>query len=217
MSTYLETIEKLHPDIVHHFLTTGESKGIPTEVQEFLKQIQWAAEIYEYERNITRAARKLQIRVLATQGINLDQRTCKARFYSAIAYFNVDNNVSVKVWASDYADKYEDLAKLAIASDELRTAKACLDAAKECKMQASEAADKESNWAPVFLISTDISPEQLGFKKRSLKEIAKKHNDGFYLKLIDNLPTDDEEKIRLKRDANIEDAEIIEETPEYDD
>lgn len=82
-------------------------------------------------------------------------------------------------------------------------------------MQASEAADKESNWAPVFLISTDISPEQLGFKKRSLKEIAKKHNDGFYLKLIDNLPTDDEEKIRLKRDANIEDAEIIEETPEY--
>ena len=130
MSTYLETIEKLHPDIVHHFLTTGESKGIPPEVQEFLKQIQWAAEIYEYERNITRAARKLQIRVLATQGINLDQRTCKARFYSAIAYFNVDNNVSVKVWASDYADKYEDLAKLAIASDELRTAKACLDAAK---------------------------------------------------------------------------------------
>lgn len=57
--TYLETIEKLHPDIVHHFLITGESKGIPPEVQEFLKQIQWAAEIYEYERNITRAARKL--------------------------------------------------------------------------------------------------------------------------------------------------------------
>ena len=49
---YLETIEKLHPDIVHHFLQTGECKGIPEEIQLFLKQMQWAAEIYEYERNI---------------------------------------------------------------------------------------------------------------------------------------------------------------------
>lgn len=64
---YLETIEKLHPDIVHHFLQTGECKGIPVEVQLFLKQIQWAAEIYEYERNITRAARLLRSRIMALQ------------------------------------------------------------------------------------------------------------------------------------------------------
>ena len=57
---YLETIEKLHPDIVHHFLQTGECKGIPEENQLFLKQMQWAAEIYEYERNISRAARLLR-------------------------------------------------------------------------------------------------------------------------------------------------------------
>ena len=46
---YLEIIEKLHPDIIHHFLSTGECQGIPVEVQRFLKQMQWAAEIYEYE------------------------------------------------------------------------------------------------------------------------------------------------------------------------
>ena len=26
---YLEIIEKLHPDIIHHFLSTGECQGIP--------------------------------------------------------------------------------------------------------------------------------------------------------------------------------------------
>lgn len=211
---YLENIEKLHPDIVHHFLQTGESKGIPEEVQAFLKQMQWAAEVYEYERNISRAARQLHSRIIVQQSIDVDIRTCKARIYSAISYFNMDNNVATKVWETDFANKYEDLAKLAIASDEIKTAKSCMDAAHECRIRASEAADKENNWAPVFLISNDITLEQIGLKKRSLKEIARKNNDGYYINLIDNLPVEQEEKQRLLRDANIEDAEIIEETPD---
>lgn len=211
---YLETIEKLHPDIVHHFLQTGECKGIPEEVQSFLRQIQWAAEIYEYERNISRAARQLRSRILALQQKDVDIRTCKARFYSAISYFNIDNNVATKVWETDYANKYEDLAKLAIASDEYKTAKSCLDAAHECRLRASEAADKENASGPVFLISNEITPELMGFTKRNLKEIAQKHNQGFYINLIDNLPVEKEDKQRLLRDADIVDAEIIEETPE---
>jgi hypothetical protein len=209
---YLETIENLHPDVIHHFLQTGESKGIPDEVQLFLKQIQWAAELYEYERNINRCAKSLHARIIALQGKDVDLRTCKARIYSAITYFNIDNNVATKVWETDFADKYEDLAKLAVSMDEYKTAKACLDAAHECRLRASEAAEKENNWAPVFLISGDISLQQLGFSKRSLKEIARKNNDGYYINLIDSLPVEEDEKQRLLRDANIQEAEIIEET-----
>lgn len=84
---YLEIIEKLHPDIIHHFLSTGECQGIPVEVQRFLKQMQWAAEIYEYERNITRAAGMLRNRIKAQQGLDVDVRTCKSRIYSAIQLF----------------------------------------------------------------------------------------------------------------------------------
>ena len=208
---YLEIIEKLHPDIINNFLQTGVSKGISPEIQIFLKQMQWAAEIYEYERNITRAASLLHTRILALQKLNVDVRTCKARIYSAIAYFNIDNNVSIKVWETDYANKYEDLAKVAIAADEFKTAKACLDAAHDCRIRASEAAEKDGSWAPVFLISKEITPELLGFSKRSLKEIAKKNNEGFYINLIDSLPIEKDEKKRLLKDANIEDAEIIEE------
>ena len=44
----------------------------------------------------------------------------------------------------------------------------------------------------------------------SLKEIAAKHNRGFYLNLIDNLPIESQEKKRLLRDADIEEAEYEE-------
>ena len=213
--THIERLEHLHPDIIQHFLTTGESKGIPEEIQLFLKQMQWGAEIYEYERNITRAARKLRSRIQALQDLDVDIRTCKARIYSAMTYFNMDNNVAVKVWETDFANKYEDLAKLAIDADEYKTAKACFDAAHECRVRASEAALKENAWAPVFLISNDITIEQLGFQKKNLKSIAKKSNEGYYINLIENLPIEKEEKQRLLRDANIEDVDIIEET--FDD
>lgn len=214
---YLETLDKLHPDIVHHFLQTGESKGIPEEVQLFLKQIQYAAEIYEYERNISRAAKKLRIRILTEQQVDVPVRTCKSRIYAALNYFNIDNNVAVKVWENDFADKYQDLARLAISNDDLRTAKACYDAARDCRIAASEAAARESDWAPVFIISPEITAEQMGFAKESLKEIAKKNNEGFYLNLIDSLPVDKKEKKRLLADADIEDAELIEEESDYDE
>lgn len=214
---YLETLDKLHPDIVHHYLQTGESKGIPEEVQLFLKQIQYAAEIYEYERNISRAATKLRIRILTEQKIDVPVRTCKSRIYSALNYFNIDNNVAVKVWENDFADKYQDLAKLAISNDDLRTAKACYDAARDCRIAASEAAARESDWAPVFIISPEITAEQMGFVKESLKVIAKKNNEGYYINLIDSLPVDRKEKKRLLADADIEDVEMIEEELTEDD
>jgi hypothetical protein len=214
---YLETLDKLHPDIVHHYLQTGESKGIPEEVQLFLKQIQYAAEIYEYERNISRAATKLRIRILTEQKIDVPVRTCKSRIYSALNYFNIDNNVAVKVWENDFADKYQDLAKLAISNDDLRTAKACYDAARDCRIAASEAAARESDWAPVFIISPEITAEQMGFAKESLKVIAKKNNEGYYINLIDSLPVDRKEKKRLLADADIEDVEMIEEELTEDD
>ena len=118
--TQLDILDKIHPDMISAFLVSGKSDGIPADVQLFLKQLQWAAEIYEYERNITRAAKLLKQRINALQHLNLDERTCKARIYAAINYFSIDNNVSIKVWESNYADKYEDLAKLSVVTTKLR-------------------------------------------------------------------------------------------------
>ncbi len=205
--TQLENLDKIHPDMISTFLTTGKCDGIPTDVQVFLKQIQWAAEIYEYERNITRASKQLRQRINAQQLINIDDRTCKARIYAAINYFNIDNNVSIKIWESNYADKYEDLAKLCAAAGDYKTQGKCYSAALECRRRASQIAEADRDLGIVFLISPELTAEDLGYSKASLKEIAAKHNKGFYLNLIDNLPIEKTEKKRLLRDADIQEAE----------
>lgn len=213
MSTMLDTVAKIHPDIITSFLSNGECNGLPVDVQQFLSQLQWAAEIYEYERNISRAAKTLQVRAKAIQGLQLSLRTCKSRIYAAIDYFSVDNNVASRVWEEDFANKYEDLGKLAVASNDIKTAKACYDASRDCRARAAEHANAEEAHAPIFIISTEISLDELGFAKKSLKAIAKKNNDGYYINIIENLPIEKEDKKRLLRDANIaiEDATLLEE------
>lgn len=208
--TKLDTLDKIHPDLISEFLTTGHCQGIPGEIQVFLKQLQWAAEIYEYERNITRAAKLLRRRINASQQLRIDERTCKARIYAAINYFNVDNNVSIKVWESNYADKYEDLAKLCAVRGDYKTQEKCYTAALECRRRAAEIAEADRDLGVVLLISPNLTPEDLGFRKKSIKEIARKNNDGFYVSLIDSLPIEKADRKRLLRDADIEEAEILE-------
>lgn len=206
----LDILDKIHPDLISAFLVSGESNGIPQDVQLFLKQLQWAAEIYEYERNITRAAKKLKKRINAEQRILIEERTCRARIYAAINYFSVDNNVSVKVWENNYADKYEDLAKLCAVRGDYKTMKNCYDSARECRSRASQIAEADRNLGIVFLITPNVTPEQLGYASVSLKKIAAKHNEGFYLQLINNLPIAKEDKKRLLRDADVQEAEYEE-------
>lgn len=208
--TQIDILDKIHPDMISAFLISGKCDGIPADVQLFLKQIQWAAEVYEYERNITRAAKQLRQRINAQQHRNIDERTCKARIYSAINYFNIDNNVSIKVWESNYADKYEDLAKICAVRGDYKTQGSCYNAALECRRRASEIAEADRNLGVVFLISPKVTPEELGYTTKSLKDIAVKHNEGFYLNLIDKLPIEKQEKKRLLRDADIQEAEFEE-------
>ena len=83
----------------------------------------------------------------------------------------------------------------------------------ECRRRSSEIAEADRDLGVLFLISPELTPEELGFSKKNLKEIAAKHNQGFYVTLIDSLPIENKEKKRLLRDAYIQDAEIVEELP----
>lgn len=211
MKSKIDRLDAIHPDLISAFLMGGNGEGIPVDIQLFLKQLQWAAEIYEYERNITRAARKLRLRINAEQGERIEERTCMSRIYQAINYFNVDCNVPIKVWENNFANKYEDLAKICAVQRDYKSQKACYDAALECRRRASEVAEADRGLGVTFILSPEITAEEMGFAKRSLKEIAAKHNRGFYLNLIESLPLEKAEKKRLLRDADIEEAEIVQE------
>lgn len=209
---YLARIETLHPDIIEHFMETGMSKAIPEDLQLIIKQLSWAVEIWETERNITRAAKLLKMRVKAKQGITLGLMACRQRINDSKLYFNVDCTVSNKYWLLDAADKFEDLTKLAIAQDKLREAGIFHEKATDYRIKANAELSLADMQPPIFLISDKMSLEELGFEKKNLKEIARKHTDGFYLELITKLPVDKSDKRRLLYDAGIEDAKIIDET-----
>ena len=211
MKSEIEKLDNIHPDLISAFLTNGECEDIPQDIKLFLQQLQWSAEIFEFERNITRAAKKLRLRINAEQHIKIEERTCMARIYQSINYFQVDCNVPIKVWESNFANKYEDLAKLCAQRRDYKGMKACYDAALECRRRASEIAEADRDLGVTFIISPNITAEELGFAKKNLKEIAAKHNQGFYVTLIDSLPIETKEKKRLLRDADIQDAEIVEE------
>ncbi len=210
MKSNIERLDEIHPDLISEFLATGHCDAIPDDIKLFLKQLQWAAEIYEYERNITRAAKKLKLRINAEQHIMIEERTCNARIYEALNYFQVDCNVPIKVWEANFANKYEDLAKLCALQRDYKSQKACYDAALECRRRSSEIAEADHNLGITFIISPELTPEDLGFEKKSLKKIADKYNRGFYITLIDSLPIENVEKKRLLRDSDIEEAEFEE-------
>lgn len=202
--TNLEKIEQIHPDLISQFLATGRCDEISHELQLFLQQLQWAMEIYEHERNLKRAARRLRERINAEQHIKIELRTCQARLYEAISYFYVDNNVGIKIWESTYADQFENLAKLCALAGDYKTQSKCYERALECRRRAAEIAETDRELGVVMLYSSEVTPESLGFERQSLKKIAAKYNDGFYFRLIDSLPIENSEKKRILRDADIE-------------
>lgn len=209
---YLDRIEALHPDIIEHFLENGISKAIPDDLQLLIMQLSWAVEIWDKERNITRAAKQLKMKIKSMQGITLGLMACKQRINDSKIYFFINSTVSNKFWYLDAADKFEDLVKIAIASDKLTEAGRFHERATEYRVKANAELSLADMQPPIFLISDKMTLEELGFEKKSLKEIARKHNDGFYISLITQLPgLDKNEKKKLLLDAGIEDAKIIEE------
>lgn len=203
---YLDKISTLHPDVIDEFVRTGSSSVIPVDLQNNINQMVYAIQIYRTERNISLAAKKLQVRTKAEQGVDLNINTAKSRIYAALSYFDVDCNVSENVWLRDYANKYEDLVKIALAKGRPDVAKGCMDAALDCRLRAT-AADRQASLGVVYVMSAEIRAEDIGFPSRSKKEIARKALDGQYAKMIDALNISADDKKRLREDADISDVD----------
>jgi len=75
---------------------------------------------------------------------------------------------------------------------------------------------KITDWeVPVFIITNRIKHQDLGFEKKSLHDIVRKDEDGFYINLINSLETSDKEKKRLMREASI--VDVVHEDIEVDE
>ena len=113
--------------------------------------------------------------------------------------------------AAEQHIKMEQRAQFAALKGDLKTQSKATERALECRRRAAEIADTDRSLGVTMLFHGDITPELMGLEKKSLKEIARKDNDGEYLKIINQLPLESLEKKRILRDADIKEAEIIEE------
>lgn len=200
----LESLQLLPPEMVDTFLKTRRGDGIPEELKEYIIHLNAVPAIMHHiGASMTRVVRELQ-----KQFPGLTFATARERYYDAMNFFHVDDNISAEAWDNYYADKMEDLARLCIAESRYDVAKRCYDRAHELKTMAAGRIKPDEWKIPVFIVSNRIKPEALGFKKKSLYDIARKSEAGYYNSIINSLPVTEAEKDRLRREADIEDVDF---------
>lgn len=204
----LALLESYKADDIQYFLAQRKSDVIPVDMQDYILQLDSMSRLFHYHKhNYSRA-----VECLRKEWPHLTIAQARCIYRDALEYFYQDDGISARAWDLKYADAYDDLARLAIKSDKLATAKAALDKAHELRTKQRE--QESHQWQPpIYLVNINVRPEDLGYQSQRLMDIAKRAEDAQYKELILGLETTEAEKKRLLADANIPDADIYESEP----
>jgi len=207
----LEQVQDLEPEKIQYFLEHRDSPDIPANIQDYILKLDCVARLMH--KNNLSVRRVIEMVQQEFPGTTLAQ--ARAVYYDALDYFYLDDRLSARSWDNVYAEQFEDMKRLAIAANKLEIAYKC--AVKAHELRTKERESKDVNWtAPVFLISTTVSPESLGFKSQKLADIAHRNEDEKLREMIMGLATTDAEKARMLSEAGIK-AVVIENQPEQPD
>ena len=208
----LELLASYDADVIQSFLATRKSEVIPPDMRDYILQLDSLAQIFHYHKNSQSRA----IEELRKQWPTLTVSQAREIYRDAMEYFYQDAGISAKAWDNKYADALDDLARAAIAAEKFATAEKAFTHAHELRTKQRE--QDAFQWhAPVFFININVKPEDLGYASQRLMDIARRHEDDELRKMIKGLETTDAEKIRLMNEAGIQDAQLVEETPEDDE
>ena len=204
----LALLESYKADDIQYFLAQRKSDVIPVDMQDYILQLDSMSRLFHYHKhNYSRA-----VECLRKEWPQLTIAQARCIYRDALEYFYQDDGISARAWDLKYADAYDDLARLAIKSDKLATAKAALDKAHELRTKQRE--QESQKWQPpIYLVNINVRPEDLGYQSQRLMDIARRAEDAQYKELILGLETTEAEKKRLLADANIPDADIYGEEP----
>ena len=204
----LALLESYKADDIQYFLAQRKSDVIPIDMQDYILQLDSMSRLFHYHKhNYSRA-----VECLRKEWPQLTIAQARCIYRDALEYFYQDDGISARAWDLKYADAYDDLARLAIKSDKLATAKAALDKAHELRTKQRE--QESHQWQPpIYLVNINVRPEDLGYQSQRLMDIARRAEDAQYKELILGLETTEAEKKRLLADANIPDADIYAEEP----
>ena len=194
----LLAVSKLDMDEVRSFLQTRKSAVISPNLQTYILQLDTVARILHTNRLSVKAA-ILQIR---REWPELTVAQARGIYYDGLEFFYHDDQASASMWDKVYADFFDDLSRLSIASGKEATALRAAELAHKLRTTVREA--QEYQWrAPVYLMNINVKPEDLGYESQKLADIARRAEDRKFADMIGSLETTEAEKARLLSDAGI--------------
>ena len=199
MKDRLDLVRSFPVEDIQSYLTTRASTTIPEDIQQYILYLNSASSIIHHVGTNLKAASESLMREFPT----LTRAQARSIYYDALEYFYIDESVSARAWDMIFADEFERLKDIAIDQEQCMTAFKCLEKAHELRTKKRESMDYD--WTPpVFLISTTVKPEALGYKSQKLMDIARRNEDKEYRDMIMSLETTASEKERLLREAGLD-------------
>lgn len=194
----LETLREFRVEDIQVFLKTRKSEVIPVDMQDYITKMDRCSVIINTQgANMTLATEELR-RCFP----DLSYTQARRIYYDALEYFHVDEPVSAAAWDAVYADQYDKLQALAIASGKLAVAQKCIE--KSHELRTTRRQEQDFKWQPpTFVINIAVKPEDLGYKSRKIMDIARRREDAELRQMIGSLETTPAEKQRLLADAGI--------------
>lgn len=208
MATVSEKLERLHPDIIRNYFSSGNPSGIPADVVAYIEKIDKIPELYRRHASPTRTARELM--QLYPDLFNTFA-SARALVYAAINHFNLNSTVKNQAWDNVYADRFDELAYIEVKKGNIEAAKRIFAEAHRLRtLRNDDSIDVDKIGPIVQVISPQVTPEMLDLDENySLKNMWTdvkafvKHR----IKGIDN-----EQQDALLREAaknlNIQDADF---------
>lgn len=194
----LETLRGYKVEDIQVFLKTQKSEVISVDMQDYIVKMDRCSVIINTQgANMTLATEELR-RCFP----DLSYTQARRIYYDALEYFHVDEPVSAAAWDAVYADQYDKLQALAIASGKLAVAQKCIE--KSHELRTTRRQEQDFKWQPpTFVINIAVKPEDLGYKSRKIMDIARRREDAELRQMIGSLETTPAEKQRLLADAGI--------------
>ncbi len=194
----LETLRGYKVEDIQVFLKTQKSEVISVDMQDYIVKMDRCSVIINTQgANMTLATEELR-RCFP----DLSYTQARRIYYDALEYFHVDEPVSAAAWDAVYADQYDKLQALAIASGKLAVARKCIE--KSHELRTTRRQEQDFRWQPpTFVINIAVKPEDLGYKSRKIMDIARRREDAELRQMIGSLETTPAEKQRLLADAGI--------------
>lgn len=205
----LQLLQTYKADDIQFFIQNRHSDIIPENMQTYILQMDSAATLMRTNRlSVREAVEKIRL-----QWPQLSFSQARSIYYDALDYFYMDDSVSARSWDLVYAEKFEDMALLAIKANKLEVAYKC--SAKAHELRTKQRESMEIDWhAPTYMININVKPEDLGFASQKLADIAKRNEDRKYREMIMSLEVTDAEKQRLLREAGVADSANQDQQPD---